>query len=307
MRSLKLMVMTALLASFGLVVPVASRYGFLDGLPAFELDFNPNQDAALTGDPSPDQVPLEPSVIPQFAHELAIPRVFAPTIVRDSSGHVIRHEYTVSVAHTTVQMLPPGFPRTTVRAFGGQVKIPGSSHTEFVRSVPGPVFENTRGIPSLVRWRDQIAQPTFMPVDPTLHWANPTTMEPPLPPFTPFPPGYENAQFPVAHVTHTHGLVVKPHFDGTAEEWFTPFGHRGPSLREPGLRDAERAAVHAALLSRPRDGRDPAGRLRRERGGRVLHPRSEQPARPMRRPPCRKENSRSRSSCSAGRSSPTAS
>ena len=186
----------------------------------------------LVGDPSPDQQPLDPADIPKFAHELSIPRVFAPTIIRDSQGRVIRHEYTVSVAHALVQMLPTGFPATTVRAFGGRVLIPGSSQTEFIRSVPGPVFENTRGIPTLLRWRDEIQQPTFMPVDPTLHWANPLTMEPPTPPFTPFPPGYEDAQFPVAHVTHTHGLVVKPEFDGTAEEWFTPpgFGFRGPAF-----------------------------------------------------------------------------
>ncbi len=186
--------------------------------------------AQKTG-PSEDQVPLDPLTIPKFAHELTIPRVFAPKVIRDSHGKVIRHEYTVSVAHTRAQMLPPGFPKTTVRAFGGQVKIPGSSQTEFVRSTPGPVFDNTRGIPTLLRWRDEIAEPTFMPVDPVLHWANSLALEPPLAPFTPFPPGYDDAQFPVVHVTHTHGLVVKPEFDGTAEEWFSPFGLlRGPSF-----------------------------------------------------------------------------
>ena len=210
-------------------VPLA-MWGSVGTSLALMLAFVGTKGGAQSGGPSADQVPLDPLSIPQFAHELAIPRVFAPTVVRDAQGRVIRHEYTVSVAHTWVQMLPPGFPRTTVRAFGGQVKIPGSSATEFVRTVPGPVFENTRGIPTLVRWRDAIFQPTFMPVDPTLHWANPQTLEPPLPPFTPFPPGYQNAQYPVAHVTHTHGLVVKPEFDGTAEEWFTPFQHRGPSF-----------------------------------------------------------------------------
>jgi spore coat protein A, manganese oxidase len=172
--------------------------------------------ARTGGVPSEDQVPLEPLDIPKFAHELPIPRVFAPTIVRDSQGRVIRHEYTISIGHTQVQMLPPEFPTTTARAFAGRVRIPGSSQTEFVRSVPGSVFDNVRGIPSLVRWRDEIFQPTFMPVDPTLHWANPQTMEPPLPPFTPFPPGNDRAQNPVEHDTHTHVQVVKPEFDGTA-------------------------------------------------------------------------------------------
>ncbi|HLF26573.1 MAG TPA: carbohydrate-binding protein [Anaerolineae bacterium] len=187
--------------------------------------------APAVGQPPPGQVPLDPLTIPKFAQELPIPRTFAPTLIRNAQGQVIRHEYTVSIAHTQVQMLPPGFPATTARAFGGQVKIPGSSQTEFVRSVPGPVFDNTRGIPITLHWRDEIFQPTFMPVDPTLHWANPLNMEPPLPPFAPFPPGYANAQYPVAHVTHIHGLVVKPEFDGTAEEWFTPNAqYRGPSF-----------------------------------------------------------------------------
>ena len=181
--------------------------------------------------PSVDQVPLDPLDIPKFAHQLPIPRVFAPKVIRDFHGNVIRHEYTISVAHTQVQMLPPGFPRTTVRAFGGQVKIPGSSQTEFFRGTPGVVFENIRGIPAEVHWDNNIAEPTFMPVDPVLHWANALAFEKPVPPFTPFPPGYDKAQFPVMHVTHTHGLVVKPHLDGTAEEWFSPFGLlRGPAF-----------------------------------------------------------------------------
>src|SRR5688500_7442088 len=129
--------------------------------------------------PSPDQVPLDPALIPMFAQELPIPRTFAPTVIRNSSGQVIRHEYTISVAETRVQMLPPTFPMTTVHAYGGPVKIPGSSQTQFLRTVPGPVFDNTRGIPSLVRWRNQIFGRHFFPVDPTLHWANPQNMERP--------------------------------------------------------------------------------------------------------------------------------
>jgi FtsP/CotA-like multicopper oxidase with cupredoxin domain len=176
-------------------------------------------EALAVGPPSASQVPLDPLTIPKFAHALPIPRTFAPTVIT-SSGRVVRHEYTISAARTTAQLLPPGFPATTVFAFGGQVKIPGSTATEFVRSTPGPVFENIRGIPSLVRWRNQMAD-SFMPVDPTLHWANPFAMEPPTFPFVPFPPGYDQAQSLTPLVVHNHGLVVRPDMDGTAEEWFT--------------------------------------------------------------------------------------
>ncbi len=197
------------------------------------------------GPPSTTQVALDPLTIPKFAHELPIPRVFAPTVIRQG-GRVIRNEYTVSVAKTTAQMLPPGFPSTTVMAYGGRVRAGGAptpdggdggdgggGATEFIRSVPGAVFENQRGTPTLIRWRNEITEPHFMPIDPTLHWANPNAFESPLAPFIPFPPGYPAALFPVAHVTHNHGLVVHPTMDGTAEEWFTsagPGGPRGPSF-----------------------------------------------------------------------------
>ena len=182
------------------------------------------------GTPSPDQVPLDPATIPKFAQQLTIPPVFAPTLIRDNRGRLIRREYTVSVAPTTVQMLPPGFPATTVMAYGGMVQVPGSTSTVFARTVPGPTFENTRGVPSVVHWQNQIMTPAFLAVDPTIHWANPQAIEPPLAPFNAFPPGYEDAQFPVATVTHTHGLMVKSEFDGTAEQWYTAFGDVGPTF-----------------------------------------------------------------------------
>lgn len=178
---------------------------------------------------APAQVPLDPLSIPKFAHELPIPRTFAPTVITER-GRVVRHEYTVSAQQTQAQLLPPGYPATTILAYGGQVKIPGSNRTEFVRSSPGAIFDNTRGIPTLVRWRNEIIGPHFLPIDPTLNWANPNRFEPPQPPYVPFPSGYPLAQNSVGMVTHNHGLMVLPQHDGIAEEWFTASFHRGPSF-----------------------------------------------------------------------------
>ncbi len=181
--------------------------------------------------PSVDEVPLDPTTIPQFVTQLPIPRTYAPTIVRDSSGKVIRAEYTITDSRIQVQMLPTGFPPTTVLAMGGQTFVPGSFQTQFFQSTPGSVFENIRGIPTVVHWQTNIQQPHFLAVDPTIHFSNPNAMERPLPPFQNFPPGYPQALFPIAHVTHTHGLMVLPQDDGTAEEWFTPGNQvRGPSF-----------------------------------------------------------------------------
>jgi FtsP/CotA-like multicopper oxidase with cupredoxin domain len=172
---------------------------------------------------------LDPLTIEKYKNQLSVPRVLAPTVVRDFSGRVVRHDYTMSQNVIRAQVLPLPHPQTTMWGFGGRCRIPGSSSTEFVASSPGPIFENTRGIPARVTWRDQIDRPHILPVDPKIMWANPTGFEAPEEPFEPFPPGYAQAQFPVPVVTHTHGLVVKPQFDGTAEEWYTQFGHRGAS------------------------------------------------------------------------------
>lgn len=188
--------------------------------------------ALKVGQPSPNQVPLDPTTIPQFVTPLPIPKVFAPTAIRNSAGQVIRNEYTVTDSQILVQMLPAGFPATNVFAMGGTVFTSGSAGpTQTFQSTPAPVFENIRGIPTVVHWRTNIGAPSFMPVDPTIAWADPQAIEEPLPPFILFPPGYANAQYPVAHVTHTHGLMVLPHMDGTADEWFTNGQYRGPSFR----------------------------------------------------------------------------
>ena len=46
---------------------------------------------------------------------------------------------------------------------------------------PAATFENIRGIPTVVHWRTNIQQPYFLPVDPTIAWANPQAIEEPLP------------------------------------------------------------------------------------------------------------------------------
>ena len=198
-----------------------------------------SQDRSTTqqavGDPSPDQVPLDPATIPKFVNQLTIPRVYAPTVITDSSGKVIRNEYTVSVQQSTAQMLPPGFPATTVMAYGGTVKVPGSTATEFARTVPGPMFENTRGTPTVVHWRNEVTGDHFLPIDTTLNWANPLATEPPVgastfPGFDPFPVTNFNTGVPVPIVTHNHGLVVVPQNDGIADEWFTAGTQRGPGF-----------------------------------------------------------------------------
>lgn len=90
-----------------------------------------------------------------------------------------------------------------------------------------------------VTWRNNIDVPQFLPVDPTILWANPNNMPMMLSaPFPAFPPGFDgtvttlnpngfNAQAPVPLVTHVHGLEVQSYSDGGPNEWFTYDGIHG--------------------------------------------------------------------------------
>jgi FtsP/CotA-like multicopper oxidase with cupredoxin domain len=192
----------------------------------------PTRVVGPTPTPVIDAPTLDPNTIPKFVNQLEKPFVYVPTLIKDCYGKVIRQEYTVSWAQTFQQILPPGFPQTRVTAFGGLERDPNNPNATpvFRRSVPGATFELTRGLPVINHWRNEVNQPQFLAVDPTLDWANPNNFPPPCPPFLPFPPGYPQAQFPVPDVIHTHGIEVVPRQDGTPDEWFTFNGITGPNF-----------------------------------------------------------------------------
>jgi hypothetical protein len=186
--------------------------------------------------------PLLPATsIPRFQNQLPRFFTYAPTLTRNAAGQVTRKEFTVRIAKFTDQQLPPGFPGTLLFGYGGNVftrfdssgkAVPAIEQTgpvTFQRTSPGPKFEQTRLVPDLTHFRNELAGDHPLAVDPTLDWANPNNFPKPTPPFLAFPPGYPQAQSPITHVTHSHGLEVLPEFDGTPDTWFTP----GAAIRGP--------------------------------------------------------------------------
>jgi FtsP/CotA-like multicopper oxidase with cupredoxin domain len=179
--------------------------------------------------------PLLPATqIPRFQSQLPRFFTYAPSITRNAQGQPTRKDYTVRIAKFNEQQLPPGFPTTPLFGYGGDVfvrydqngqAIPAIEPTgpvAFQRTSPGPKFEQTRLVPALIHYRNELAGQHLGPVDPTLDWANPNNFPKPSPPFLPFPPGYPQAQSPIVHTTHTHGIEVLPEFDGTPDTWYTP-------------------------------------------------------------------------------------
>lgn len=163
--------------------------------------------------------PLKPESVPKYQNELVKPPVFKPC--KNEYNDIICDFYKIKIKEFKQQVLPPGFPETTVWGYEGIINDPDSQKPITFRSFPGATFEAIREIPVLVQWINCLRGSHILPVDPTIHWANPNNMEEPEPPFPPFPPGFPQAQKPVPTVTHLHGGEVRSDFDGNPDSWFT--------------------------------------------------------------------------------------
>jgi spore coat protein A, manganese oxidase len=168
--------------------------------------------------------PLDPATIPKWVNRLTTPPTHVP-LGRDANNAPF---FEVTARKVSIQLLPPGFPKTTAYAYGGRVKAAASGQPPSVATVdgatfsmPGPTFDVTRGQSITVHYRNELEGSHIFPVDPTLGVANPNNMPKPQPPFLPFPPGYAQAQRPIPMVVHLHGGITPSVFDGFPQAWFT--------------------------------------------------------------------------------------
>lgn len=157
---------------------------------------------------------LDPTAIPKYRTALAQPAVMPRSAVTTDGVHV----YDVAARPTTQQMLPPGLPTTAIWAYG-----PAGNGAPF--TTPAATIVATADVPVRVRWRNQLVDaggryvPHLLPVDPSLHWANPAGPVDGRPTFTSTPGPYTG---PVPLVTHVHGAHTSPDSDGYPESWTLP-------------------------------------------------------------------------------------
>jgi FtsP/CotA-like multicopper oxidase with cupredoxin domain len=175
------------------------------------------------------QVPggsLDPTTVPKYQTPLLIPPVMpkADTIVR--RGQTVDY-YEISMKQFAQQILPAGLPATTVWGYGA-VKSASASGL-LLHNAPSLTIEAQVNRPVRVKWINDLEDanrnylPHLLPVDPTLHWANPpggVQGRDERPTFTETPGRYTG---PVPIVTHVHGAVgVADDSDGYAEAWYLP-------------------------------------------------------------------------------------
>jgi len=175
----------------------------------------------------PAPVLLDPKTIPKFVNQLVKPPVYQPNTGPDPNTDY----YTIYMRRGRQQILPPGTilvgsPDGKTDVWGYYQDVAGGT----IGGSPGATFEAVRSRPISVTWANQIAGDHMFAVDPTLHWADPNNFGMPMPPFTPYPPGYPQAQSPVPLIPHLHGGEVQSYYDGHPEAWFTNGGIRGPAF-----------------------------------------------------------------------------
>jgi bilirubin oxidase len=164
---------------------------------------------------------LDPTMIAKFVAPLVVP----PGMPR--SGRLARKGkpdvdfYAIGVRQFRQQVLPPGMPETTVWSYGS-VNHPSSFN------YPAFTIQAKHNTPVRVKWINGLMDgsrnylPHLLPVDPTLHWANPPggrAGRDSEPRFTATPGPYTG---PVPIVTHLHGSESRQESDGYPEAWYLP-------------------------------------------------------------------------------------
>ncbi len=177
---------------------------------------------------------LDPLTVPKYVTPLLIPPVMpkAGTIKQKGGKNVDYYE--ISMRQITQQILPAGFPTATVWGYGA---VTGAGKNPLlIHNAPSLTIEAKAGTPVRVKWINDLKNAVgnylshLLPVDPTLHWANPPggpAERDMRPTFTSTPGPYTG---PVPMVTHVHGAVgVADDSDGYAEAWYLPAANNIPT------------------------------------------------------------------------------
>ena len=135
--------------------------------------------------------------------------------------------YEIAVREFLQQILPPTYPTTKVWSYG-------SIHHPWTFNYPAFTIEANQNKTVVVKWINDLKDPLtgnflphLLPVDQTLHWANP-------------PGGIAGRDTrgadpnlylgPVPMVTHVHGAHTEEESDGYPEAWYLPAAAHRPVL-----------------------------------------------------------------------------
>jgi spore coat protein A len=176
---------------------------------------------------------LDPVSVPKYQTPMLIPPVMPMAGVIKQKGGMNIDYYEISMKQFAQQILPAALPPTTVWGYGAETSA--SKKGLLLHNAPSLTIEANYGRPVRVKWINGLVDggghflPHLLPVDPTLHWANPPQGNDPAygsgakdsrPTYTSTPGPYTG---PVPIVTHVHGAIgVGDESDGYTEAWYLP-------------------------------------------------------------------------------------
>lgn len=181
---------------------------------------------ALAGAP-----PLDPVRIPKYVEVLVVPPAMplTPRDRRPAGAPADLDYYAIAVRQFRQAILPACLGlKTTVWSYG-------PAHHPDAFHAPAFTIEATVDRPVRVAWTNELRDadanylPHLLPVDPTLHWANPgggPTERDRRPTFRTTPGPYTG---PVPLVTHLHGGHTTEESDGHPEAWYLPVAGNIPA------------------------------------------------------------------------------
>src|SRR5215216_1888064 len=181
------------------------------------------------------QIPgaLDPTSLPKYVTPLLIPPVMPKAGVITQRGQAIDY-YEISMRQIQEQILPAGYDPTTVWGYGA-VKSANQKGL-LLHHAPSLTIEAQANKPVRVKWINELVDdngdflPHLLPVDPTLHWANPSGGVGGRDTRPVFENTLSSYRGPVPIITHVHGAVgVGDESDGHAEAWYLPDTNSIPS------------------------------------------------------------------------------
>ncbi len=180
---------------------------------------------------------LDPLDVPKYVTPLVIPPAMPRTAkLSGAMGKKGTDYYEIAVRQFRQQILPPTFDQTTVWSYGS-VNHPGTFN------YPAFTIEAKWKAPVRVKWINELVKdpdgcfhtpggpttgsceylPHLLPVDQTLHWANPTgTCAHPMKDRDCRGTDPEPYSGPVPMIVHVHGSETNEWADGYPEAWYLP-------------------------------------------------------------------------------------
>lgn len=171
---------------------------------------------------------LDPMTITKYADPLIIPPAMPKaSVITGPNGEEIDY-YEIAARQFTQQILPAidNFEKTTVWSYGSAVVSHGNTFNYPAFTIEGQVNRPVR-----VKWINDLVDenghylPHILPVDQTLHWANPGGGVDMRDDRGTDPTPYTG---PVPMVTHVHGAHTHDDSDGYAEAWYLPAANNIP-------------------------------------------------------------------------------